>query len=100
MVVSRREMWQLPRQEIDMSSKNQCPVTGTRATLSAAGSRSNRDWWPEQLNLRPLRQHSFLSDPMGPAFDYAEEFKSLDLAAVKQDLLAVMTDSQDWWPAD
>jgi len=83
-----------------MTNENQCPVTGTRATLSAAGSRSNRDWWPEQLNLRLLRQHSSLSDPMGPAFDYAKEFKSLDLAAVKKDLLALMTDSQDWWPAD
>ena len=83
-----------------MNSDNQCPVTGGRATLSAAGSRSNRDWWPEQLNLRQLRQHSSLSDPMGPAFDYAKEFKSLDLAAVKKDLLALMTDSQDWWPAD
>jgi catalase-peroxidase len=88
------------RQEIRMTSENQCPVTGTRAALSAAGSRSNRDWWPEQLNLRLLRQHSSLSDPMGPAFDYAKEFKSLDLAAVKKDLLALMTDSQDWWPAD
>ena len=83
-----------------MTSENQCPVTGTRATLSAAGSRSNRDWWPEQLNLRPLRQHSSRSDPMGQAFDYAKEFESLDLAAVKKDLLGLMTDSQDWWPAD
>ena len=83
-----------------MSSENQCPVIGGRAALSAAGSRSNRDWWPEQLNLRLLRQHSSLSDPMGPAFDYAKEFKSLDLAAVKKDLRALMTDSQDWWPAD
>jgi catalase-peroxidase len=83
-----------------MNGDNQCPVAGSRATLSATGSRSNRDWWPEQLNLRLLRQHSSLSDPMGPAFDYAEEFKSLDLAAVKNDLLALMTDSQDWWPAD
>ena len=83
-----------------MNSENQCPVTGTRATLSAAGSRSNRDWWPEQLNLRLLRQHSSLSDPMDPAFDYAKEFRSLDLAAVKKDLFALMTDSQDWWPAD
>jgi len=83
-----------------MSSENQCPVTSTRATLSAAGPRTNRDWWPEQLNLRPLRLHSSLTDPMDPAFHYAKEFKSLDLAAVKQDLLALMTVSQDWWPAD
>jgi catalase-peroxidase len=99
-VVSEREISQPRKQEISMNSDNQCPVTGRGATLSAAGSRSNRDWWPEQLNLRLLRQHSSLSDPMGPAFDYAKEFKSLDLAAVKKDLLALMTDSQDWWPAD
>src|SRR5260221_1643957 len=100
MMVPRREISQPRRQEIRMNSDIQCPVTGRRATLSAAGSRSNRDWWPEQLNLRPLRQHSSLSDPMGPDFDYAKEFKSLDLAAVKKDLLTLMTDSQDWWPAD
>ncbi|MCL6705400.1 catalase/peroxidase HPI [Pseudomonas sp. R2.Fl] len=62
--------------------------------------RSNRDWWPNQLNLKILHQNSALSDPMGPAFDYAEEFKKLDLAALKKDLTALMTDSQDWWPAD
>ncbi len=61
---------------------------------------SSREWWPEQLNLSVLRQNSPLSDPMGEEFDYAEEFNSLDLAAVKQDLSALMTDSQDWWPAD
>jgi catalase-peroxidase len=61
---------------------------------------SNRDWWPNQLNLGILHQHSSKSDPMGRDFDYAKEFKSLDLAAVKKDLTAVMTDSQDWWPAD
>jgi catalase-peroxidase len=62
--------------------------------------RSNSDWWPNQLNLRILRQNSSLSDPMGKAFDYAEEFKKLDLKALKRDLTALMTDSQDWWPAD
>jgi catalase-peroxidase len=62
--------------------------------------RSNRDWWPNQLNLQVLHQHSALSNPMGEAFDYAEEFKSLDLGAVMKDLRALMTDSQDWWPAD
>ncbi len=72
-----------------------CPVLHT-----SVGVRSNRDWWPNQLNLRILHQNSALSDPMGPAFDYAEEFKKLDLAAVKKDLHALMTDSQDWWPAD
>ena len=61
---------------------------------------SNRDWWPNQLNLKVLHQHSPLSDPMGKDFDYAKEFKSLDLAAVKKDLRALMTDSQEWWPAD
>ncbi len=61
---------------------------------------SNRDWWPNQLNLRILRQHSSLSNPMGEAFNYAEEFKKLDLKAVKKDLYALMTNSQDWWPAD
>ncbi|MEQ8450700.1 MAG: catalase/peroxidase HPI [Nitratireductor sp.] len=72
-----------------------CPVLHT-----SVGVRSNRDWWPNQLNLKILHQNSALSDPMGPAFDYAEAFKKLDLAAVKKDLHALMTDSQDWWPAD
>jgi len=64
------------------------------------GMRSNRDWWPNQLNLKMLHQNSALSNPMGAAFNYAEEFKKLDLKALKQDLYALMTDSQDWWPAD
>ncbi len=77
-------------------SKATCPVMhGTNA-----GMRSNRDWWPNQLNLKILRQNSSLSNPMGEAFNYAEEFKKLDLKALKQDLYALMTDSQDWWPAD
>ncbi len=71
-----------------------CPFTG------AAASRTNRDWWPNQLNLQVLHQHSPLSDPMGEEFDYAKEFKSLDLNAVVKDLHALMTDSQEWWPAD
>jgi catalase-peroxidase len=66
----------------------------------SVGARVNRDWWPNQLNLRVLHQHSALADPMGESFDYAREFKSLDLAAVIKDLHALMTDSQDWWPAD
>jgi catalase-peroxidase len=78
-----------------MSSEAKCPFKHT-----AAGGPSNRDWWPNQLNLKILHQHSSLSDPMGQGFNYAKEFKSLDLAAVKKDLTAVMTDSQDWWPAD
>jgi len=73
-------------------SDSKCPVMHT--------ARSNRDWWPNQLNLQVLHQHSPLSDPMGEAFDYAKEFKSLDLNAVINDLRALMTDSQDWWPAD
>ena len=75
-----------------MDSESKCPVT--------SGGRSNRDWWPNQLNLSVLHQNSPMADPMGADFDYAEEFKSLDLAAVKQDLTALMTDSQEWWPAD
>jgi catalase-peroxidase len=67
---------------------------------AAGGGTSNRDWWPNRLRLDVLRQHSPLSDPMGESFDYADEFESLDLAAVKKDLRALMTDSQDWWPAD
>lgn len=80
---------------------SQCPVMGgaSRST-NAGGGTSNRDWWPNQLKLNILRQNSNLSDPMDTDFDYAEEFKSLDLAAVKKDLFDLMTDSQDWWPAD
>ena len=74
---------------------------GEQNTSSVGGGgTSNRDWWPRELNLKVLHQHSPLSDPMGEEFDYAKEFQTLDLAAVKRDLLALMTDSQDWWPAD
>ncbi len=73
----------------------ECPVMHT-----TVGGTSNRDWWPNQLNLRILHQNSALSDPMGQSFSYAEEFKKLDLAAIKKDLYALMTDSQAWWPAD
>ncbi len=78
-----------------MSTEAKCPFHH-----AAGGGTRNRDWWPDQLDLRPLHQHSPLSDPMGAQFDYAAEFKRLDLAAVKRDLAALMTDSQDWWPAD
>jgi catalase-peroxidase len=78
-----------------MDGENKCPVTG--ATHKAT---SNRDWWPNQLTLNILHQHSEKSDPMGGHFNYAEEFKSLDLNAVVKDLHALMTDSQEWWPAD
>jgi len=79
---------------------SKCPVTGGSHERKAVGAMSNKDWWPNQLNLKVLNQNSPLSDPMGKEFDYAEEFKSLDLDAVIADLHALMTDSQDWWPAD
>ena len=79
----------------DSDSESKCPVLHT-----AIGSRSNRDWWPNQLNLKVLHQHSPLSNPMGKDFNYAEEFKTLDLDALKKDIIEVMTTSQDWWPAD
>ena len=77
-----------------------CPYLGGVLRESAGGGTVNRDWWPNQLNLNILRQHSSLSDPMDPGFDYTKEFKKLDLAAVKEDLHELMTNSQDWWPAD
>jgi catalase-peroxidase len=77
-----------------------CPFSGNAPTHTVAGARSNADWWPEQLRLGMLAQHSSLSNPMAPDFDYAAEFNSLDLDAVRADLLALMTDSQPWWPAD
>ena len=83
-----------------MSEERKCPVTGMSKKAVAGGGTSNRDWWPNQVNLRILHQHSALSNPMGESFDYAAEFNSLDLAAVKRDIIALMTDSQDWWPAD
>jgi catalase-peroxidase len=86
----------------DNSNKTgKCPVTGAtqRHSVGTSGTK-NRDWWPNQLKLNILRQHSSLSNPMGKDFDYAKEFKSLDLKAIKNDLHKIMTDSQDWWPAD
>uniref|UniRef100_UPI003D814734 peroxidase family protein n=1 Tax=Trichloromonas sp. TaxID=3069249 RepID=UPI003D814734 len=83
-----------------MNDENKCPVTGKTSKHAAMRGTSNRDWWPNQLNLKMLHQNSSMSDPMGEAFDYAKEFKSLDLSALKKDLVALMTDSQDWWPAD
>ncbi len=83
-----------------MPEEMKCPVTGHTKRVIAGGGTANKDWWPNQLNLKILHQNSELCDPMGKAFNYAEEFKELDLAAVKKDLFALMTDSQDWWPAD
>ena len=83
-----------------MSNEARCPVTHASHRHTAAGVQSNATWWPEQLNLRMLNQNSPLVDPMGEGFDYAKEFATLDLAAVKRDLTALMTDSQEWWPAD
>jgi catalase-peroxidase len=82
------------------NDESKCPVTGHGAKPVAGGGTRNRDWWPNKLNINILRQHSSKSNPMGEDFNYAEAFKSLDLAAVKKDLTDLMTDSQDWWPAD
>ncbi len=83
------------------TSGGKCPVTGatSKQHVGTSGTK-NRDWWPNQLKLNILRQHSSLTNPMGESFDYAKEFKSLDLKALKADLTRLMTDSQDWWPAD
>ena len=77
-----------------------CPFMNGELNHTAGGGTRNTDWWPNQLNLGILRMHSNMSDPMGEDFDYAKEFNSLDLAAVKQDLNDLMTDSKDWWPAE
>ena len=83
-----------------MTTEAQCPFSGTATKRTIAGATANADWWPHQLNLKVLHQHSAKSNPMGEDFDYAKEFKSLDLNAVVKDLTALMTDSKDWWPAD
>ncbi len=83
-----------------MESESKCPVLGGPHSHTAIGTTSNQHWWPNQLNLKILHQNSSLSDPMGKDFNYAEEFKTLDLDALKKDIEAVMTTSQDWWPAD
>jgi catalase-peroxidase len=80
--------------------EGKCPIDHQTQKLTIVGAKTNRDWWPNQLNLRILHQNSSLTDPMGSSFNYAEEFKTLDLEAVKKDLFALMTDSQEWWPAD
>ena len=83
-----------------MASESKCPVLGGAHRHTAVGTTSNQHWWPNQLNLKVLHQNSSLSDPMGEGFNYAEEFKTLDLDALKKDIDALMTTSQDWWPAD
>jgi catalase-peroxidase len=83
-----------------MNGEAKCPFSGAVLKRSAGGGTSNRDWWPNQLNLGILRQHSELSNPLDKSFDYAEAFKSIDLAALKQEIYDLMTTSQDWWPAD
>lgn len=83
-----------------MSQEQKCPFTAAHAGKTLAGTRSNRDWWPNQLNLNILHQHAPASNPLGDGFDYAKAFNTLDLAAVKKDLYALMTTSQEWWPAD
>jgi len=83
-----------------VTENNKCPVTGRMDMQTSAKGRSNRDWWPNQLNLKILHQNSTTSNPMGGEFNYAREFKKLDLNAVKKDLKILMTDSHDWWPAD
>jgi catalase-peroxidase len=87
--------------ENNPENASKCPVTGaTQKHSVGSGGTKNRDWWPNQLKLNMLRQHTAASNPMGEDFNYAEEFKSLDLKAIKNDLHKLMTDSQDWWPAD
>ncbi len=83
-----------------MSGEGKCPVTGMTHAHPVGKGMSSRDWWPNQVNLKMLHQHSALSNPLGGDFNYTAEFKKLDLPAVKKDLYALMTDSQDWWPAD
>ncbi|NND33363.1 MAG: catalase/peroxidase HPI [Saprospiraceae bacterium] len=84
----------------EVNGESKCPFTRGAFKYTAGGGTSNRDWWPNQLKLNILRQQSSLSNPMGEDFNYAEEFKSLDLEAVKKDIIELMTTSQDWWPAD
>ena len=83
-----------------MGDNNRCPVTGMTNKIHTGKGTTNKDWWPNQLNIGILHQHSPASNPMGADFNYADEFKKLDLAALKEDIYKVMTDSQEWWPAD
>ena len=94
--------WNAIRTEVEevMENEMKCPVMHGAGSRTTEAARSNRDWWPNQLNLKILHQHGAASNPMGPAFDYAKAFGKLDLKALKADLYALMTDSQPWWPAD
>lgn len=83
-----------------MTNAGKCPVFHGSATSPRTSGTTNKDWWPNQLNLNILHQHDRKSNPMGEDFDYAEEFQKLDYFALKQDLLELMTNAQDWWPAD
>jgi catalase-peroxidase len=84
----------------NQNSEAKCPYTGATAKQTAGSGPRNNDWWPNQLKLNILRQHSSLTNPMEVDFNYAAAFKSLDLAAVKAEIVTLMTTSQDWWPAD
>nr|HMU02524.1 catalase-peroxidase [Saprospiraceae bacterium] len=84
----------------DVNSESKCPFSGASLKKTAGNGTGNRDWWPNQLKLNILRQNSTLVNPMDESFNYAEAFKSLDLDAVKNDIVELMTTSQDWWPAD
>ena len=86
--------------DLSNMSAGKCPVMGAHNAPKATAATANQHWWPNQLDLKTLQQKSPLADPMGEDFNYAEEFKSLDLDAVQKDIDALMTTSQDWWPAD
>ena len=88
----------MDRREVEPAGK--CPIMHGAPNHASFAGRTNREWWPNQLNLRILHQNSTLSNPMARNFNYAEEFKKLDLAAMKKDIYALMTDTQEWWPAD
>ena len=82
------------------TSVGKCPVVHGGARHASHTGRSNREWWPNQLNLKILHQNCVMANPLGEAFSYADEFRKLDLDAVRQDIYALMRQSQDWWPAD
>ena len=85
---------------LDINDSSKCPYLGGALKQTAGGGTTNQDWWPNQLRLNVLRQNSSLTNPMDEEFNYAEEFKSLDLTKVKKDIVEALTTSQDWWPAD